>query len=565
MKILIKRYLPSFLLNALVKNVHFMRFRHRYYFWMTIRARLLKQLSDTGNDVAKNRSAHGLKVLIPLIETNHYQYLQILILAKALQLRGAQVKVLICGQALDGCEIKSVRTEHDKDPCWTCRYNEHNVVPLFGLETVRLADVLTKEELYGVDSEVRTINRIGQKVIVKEGVDLTQCIEDSVVRYFYGGLHSDPAVLSKVRLAHTKTAIMSAMIAKRIDQTWAPDIVFNNMGCYSPWEPYFKYYESHGNRFSTLSVTPFDYKCVRFNLPNLFQSSQRFELYKKTRSQLILSSAEKMELVEFLENRLSGQAKTFQDLGAFHGHSFSSEPLRTKLGLNPEKRNIFIFPNIHWDVGLSDNGGLYSNVIHWVLDTIELSRQLNNCHIYIKPHPAEVFGISSLKGISHFIKEKYPALPVNITIIEPEWKLKPYDLFPLIDLGVIFTGTLGLEMMLNGIPVISTGRTSHKGLGLALEPDNIGDYYNMLRGDVIQPAINQVQLELFAYFYFIRTLIPWKLTKQAYADCFDGFTFQSLDKIMPGNDSYLDHLCKCILDPDNTVPEAWPLIANLRE
>ena len=40
---------------------------------------------------------------------NEFLYHQILILAKALQKRGANVTILICDSFLKGCEIKSVK------------------------------------------------------------------------------------------------------------------------------------------------------------------------------------------------------------------------------------------------------------------------------------------------------------------------------------------------------------------------------------------------------------------------------------------------------------------------
>ena len=64
-------------------------------------------------------------------------------------------------------------------------------------------------------------------------------------------------------------------------------------------------------------------------------------------------------------------------------------------------------------------------------------------------------------------------------------KIKPYDLFPYIDLGVIFSGTLGLEMMLNKIPVVSTGITPHLDLGFANEPKNIDEYKMILNGESV--------------------------------------------------------------------------------
>jgi hypothetical protein len=149
-------------------------------------------------------------------------------------------------------------------------------------------------------------------------------------------------------------------------------------------------------------------------------------------------------------------------------------------------------------------------------------------------------------------------LPSNITIIEPEWKIKTYDLFPYIDLGVIFTGTLGLEMMMSGIPVISTGATTHFGLGFAAEPESEVEYLALLLGNTKTPSYSKQELELFAYFYFIRSKIPWPRTHQAYNDNFRGFAFHSLDEILSGKNAYLDHLCNCIMNLDSTVAESWP-------
>ena len=164
---------------------------------------------------------------------------------------------------------------------------------------------------------------------------------------------------------------------------------------------------------------------------------------------------------------------------------------------------------------------------------------------------------SASTGILDIINKHYPKLPKNITIINTDWDIKTYDLFPYIDLGVIFNGTIGLEMMLADIPVVSTGLTTHQGLGFAMEPETVEHYKSILLGNQPPLIAERKQVELFAYFYFIKTMIPWTLTKQAYADNFDGFTINSLDDLKSGKDPYLDHLCNCILDAENTVPEAW--------
>ena len=52
--------------------------------------------------------------------------------------------------------------------------------------------------------------------------------------------------------------------------------------------------------------------------------------------------------------------------------------------------------------------------------------------------------------------------------------------------------------------------------------------------------------------------MPWNLTDKAYGERFKGFEFNSLNKLLPGENPNLDHLCDCIIDYENIIPEDWP-------
>jgi O-antigen/teichoic acid export membrane protein len=534
------------------------KLRTRVVFHATLAGHLKRQLSFA-EDRETAKTFLGKRVLVPIIETSHYQHQHMLAIAKALQLRGAEVKVLICGEVLNGCEIKSVRKEGDKDPCWSCRFHARHTTPLFGLETVTLADFVSASEREQI-REAATEQVSRGESIQSHGIFLDQSVSDSVTRYYYGAVPIEAEPVATVRQAHTMSALFTAEVAHRIDQQWHPDIVLCNMSCYSTWEAFYKYYRNRDERFRLISLTQFNLNALTFNQFELFGNCKRFFEYQEARSGQALTSSERAELSHFIIERHSGQAAIFQSLGFFESNN--QLIMNPQLQFDKNKRNIFIFSNIYWDIGLSENSGLYKDVVAWVLGTIDLLKDKPAAHLYIKPHPGEVFDTaSSLKGISQIIREKYPNLPNNVTIIEPNWKIKTYDLFPYIDLGVIFTGTLGLEMMLAGIPVVSTGTTTHHGLGFAAEPTAETEYLALLLGETEPPKYSKEDLELFAYFYFIRTKMPWTLTKQAYGDHFDGFAFESLDELLPGKDPQLDHLCNCIMELKHTVVEAWPSTA----
>ena len=99
--------------------------------------------------------------------------------------------------------------------------------------------------------------------------------------------------------------------------------------------------------------------------------------------------------------------------------------------------------------------------------------------------------------------------------------------------------------------------TQYEGLGFSMEPENIEQYQAILLGNQKPPLVDKQQLELFAYFYFIKTIIPWNLTKQAYADNFDGFTIDSLDDLKLGKDpgrKKLDKIFSKFIGPIYQIP-----------
>ena len=99
----------------------------------------------------------GLRVFAPMIETSHYRYYHYLALTKALQLRGADVKLLLCGAELDGCELKSVKTLGE-NPCINCQVNHRHVVPHFGIESAMLADYINPTCRAEIEQEARDLS-----------------------------------------------------------------------------------------------------------------------------------------------------------------------------------------------------------------------------------------------------------------------------------------------------------------------------------------------------------------------------------------------------------------------
>jgi hypothetical protein len=536
----------------ILKNSFFLRKCSHWFGYYFIYGRALRKKLYGSKEVKLEKNAKRL--FIPMIETNHYQYMQIMILGLAFKLRGYEVKVLVCDESLDGCEIKSVLNEKDSDPCWTCRFNRKKIVSKFGFNTISYKNLLDKSDTIEIIKQVEAYSLSNIKKIKSNGVDLTQSIEDSVTRYFYGALPGDNNE-KKVRESHIKTALVNVLCASKINKNWKPDLVFTNMTAYSAWYPFYKFFEKI---FFTISMSDYNFYGVTLNYHEVFLKRERFNNYLKSRNSSKLLTEEKIRLDNFIKNRISGKDELFIRDDCFDQDKNINE-ITKKYSIDESKRNVFLFSNLYWDVGLSEQVGLFEGVIPWVIKTVKIAEKDDDINLYVKTHPAENFGpAQSRKGISEIIHEEFPNGLTNTTIIEPGEKITPYSLFPFIDCAILFSGTLGFELLYSGIPVISVGSAAYNQLNLVSEPNTIDEYIEFIKygSDRI---IDRNKLELLAYFFFIKSIIPLDLTKSVYAaKVKDLFNIDSIEELKEGNNIYLDHLCNSMINPEVTIPEMWP-------
>ena len=544
-------------LNALIYQFPYLqRFKLYIKFIFQTKDNLKKQLKEPDFLATDKLKSFNKNVFIPLIETSHYQYHQVLILGKALQQRGANVTILVCDSFLKGCEIKSVKNEAAKDVCLSCKFNRSSIVPMYNLNTINLSSLFNLEELSSIEKSSEEIINSSSNTFHYGDEDITQIINDSITRYYYGNTPKNKKLKAKVTLDHIFTTIVGFLAAKKIEKKLQPDIILNSMTVYSSWRPYMQYFEKNESvKLFHIAINQFNFNSIILNTMELYKSNSRYHSYIKSRKSKSLIQSEKKELDNFLNKRISGESKIFKELNFFSDNSIKEI---NNLKIDENKNNLFLFSNIFWDIGISDCDSIYNSIIDWVLDSIRIASLNPSCHLYVKLHPGENFDTAkSIKGVREYILEKYPILPKNITIITPELKINTYDLFPFINTAIVFNGTIGLEALFKNIPVIITGEAPYGNLNLVNEPKNKSEYEQMLTGSKKLIIPKRDALELFAYFYFIKTCLPWNLTDSAYANDFKGFEFDSLEDIYPGKNKYLDHLCNCILKPEKTIIENW--------
>lgn len=554
--------------NEFLKNKvlpHYMFYKTKYYLLNKIIPNLKKQFILLGsNNYDSVNVQNKVRIFIPYIETSHYYMYLMLIVAKALQMRGAEIKFLYCNGTMPTCERQCMHMR-GVNICKDCRLHQKYLLPLFGLEMCELKEIISAEKCKAIYKQAREVCENYPVVFIYNGIDLIPAVNDSVLRYYYGGQASSDKELSELRANHLATAIINAEVAKRIERDYRPGIILTTMSVYSAWQPYYDYFRKQSSKVVSLGMTQFNYNAITINWLENFLSLERYKDFLGQRQNRPLDPQEKDELARVLKQREFDPGLSYKERKGVFNNDMDADNIKKFLKIDPSKRNIFMFTNLLWDVGLSQVSGLYDNMIAWVLSTIEIMAGNPDINLYIKPHPMEKYhSTESTKGIIDYIHDRFSVLPENIFIVPPEKKINTYKLFPYVDLGILNYGTLGLELMLNDIPVVITGKAFYKGLSLCYEPATKDEYHDILLGEINRKqSVNRDLLELFSYFYFIKSGIPFEIMRPIFNNTkFEKYNISSLDGLLPGRNYYLDHVCDCILR--SKQPESWQRNANIK-
>ena len=146
-----------------------------------------------------------------------------------------------------------------------------------------------------------------------------------------------------------------------------------------------------------------------------------------------------------------------------------------------------------------------------------------------------------------YLKEKFTNLSENISIIPPNTEISPYSLFPFIDVGLVYNGTVGLEMAIKGIPVIVAGNAHYGKKGFTYDIEKKVDYSKILFTEKGSLPNQKELASIYAYFHFIKKFIPRSFiyTKNFLTI---GWNINSLEGLTEGHDKNLDHICKYIIN-----------------
>jgi hypothetical protein len=190
--------------------------------------------------------------------------------------------------------------------------------------------------------------------------------------------------------------------------------------------------------------------------------------------------------------------------------------VREALRLSPEKPIVLMCPNIAWDAAVLGKTRAFSSMAEWIVETVRWFATRPQFQLVVRCHPGEV-DYPSNETAEGLIAETLQPLPEHIRVVLPGEPINTYGLMRFSDLALAYTSTVGLEMAVRGLPVITAGQVHYAGKGFTTDPSNREEYFAALEAVTASPQrLTPRQVELAwcytdVYFEEWPRPFPWSL------------------------------------------------------
>lgn len=478
------------------------------------------------------------EVLIPMLHSESWHANVLLLpLAHAFRTRGYEPRILVCYKTLPLCTKKQFMSD-DVSTCAICHHETTAWFDAFGVDPIYLEEALPADydpllphDMQGSEITHRGVNALkfgkstARKYLRKYRIDYTDDHERDVVRRFTG---------AAIELVDATNSILD---------DYDIDAIVGHHGGYL----YGGTILATGVERSIPSfvATPFlahrEGVIVVKNLRNrnsLASYAPREVLEKRIETPL--TESEQAELEKYMNGRREGE--TIPD------DKHYTKGTHASIDVPEGKIHLGLFSNLMWDASLIDSHDVFNSPFSWVMTTIDHVAGRDDIVLTIKPHPAESVRHSNDK-MAEWIHRNVDPIPENVTVLQPDTDVSPYEMIQTLDLGLVYNSTLGLEMVHEGIPVVVAGDAHYRGFGFTEDPRTPGEYVDIIEkpSEIRVSDEQRRQCQRYSYYYFLERPIPFPQFKEV-----PEMGEVRHEDLAPGNEA-LDYLVERIIADDRAI------------
>ena len=199
------------------------------------------------------------------------------------------------------------------------------------------------------------------------------------------------------------------------------------------------------------------------------------------------------------------------------GESEGAQAIREKLKLDPNRPIVLLCTNVVGDSLALNRQVFTGGMADWLKDTVAFFEHHPEVQLVVRIHPGEMLGAGHPSV--EIVKDALPAQPDHVTVVPPESEVNTYDLIGVAHLGLVYTTTVGLEMSMQGLPVIVAGDTHYRKKGFTDDPESWDEYYQIVRKRLDEPRNRRLEEErvekawryAYRFFFDYPFPIPWHI------------------------------------------------------
>ena len=403
--------------------------------------------------------------------------------------------------------------------------------------------IKTVPEIDTIISEIKSLEEMLS--FTYEGVDFGDIIKGVMYRYYSSLSFGEDAY--EVAKSFMKTSLTNYLQVQRLNEKHEYDFILFSHGIYCTWQPILNYCQINHVNFVCYDRAKIKSTC-NFNLNiaspvwDISSAWKRLESYQLTTEELT-------RVDDYLKDRELQKGDVF-------AYNFSEKEkdlskLREKYNINPKAKIITFFTNLIWDAANVSRDIAFSSPLECIQKTIEKYKNREDIHLLFRSHPAEMI-IGSNERYGTLIREMYNVLPSNVSIVEPEDKINSFSILELSDIGVVHTSTVGLEMAIEGKPVILISDTHYRDKGFTHDAISEENFFQITEKllNKIELFENQVALAK-KYFYLMMFEYQHEMPiKIATNNVFNGYGVSNFKEIEQNNTAKINQILVRILSKE---------------
>lgn len=475
------------------------------------------------------------------------------ILSYALRLRGAEIIPIYCDAVQsESCQMVTGNSPWNEDQSFErrCKYClnqserlwQNNPTP-----ALRFSEYLQDDDVQEIARKVECLDSEEWVDYAEDDLLFGTWAKDNLVNsYLVGDYRLVPDYHSR-GIAYLRNLLLLKVLYERIIADVKPDRVVSNDSYYGMWAILQKLCERKGIPFySHWSGTRPGAWCYAYNDAAM---NLDFSRPWKSFSQIPLSERQKSKVQKWLDGRSSGKEMVFDTASLAKHHTDSFDLSR----IAPAKPTALLAANVIWDLSALNKQVVFADMIDWIAETIHWFAAHPEFQLIIKPHPGELKPSipATEERVEVGLSKRGVHLPTNVFLLSPKVALTVYQLFPFVEVGLVHTTTVGIEMAARGMPVITTAKSPYRGFGFTIDSFSQKEYFELLErallGEKILDLDSQVDLaDKFLLFYHYHYYTKIDIMDFTYGEPLN-LKVESPEDLLPGANKYLDYVSNSIM------------------